>query len=391
MLEQALASGLNSEGVWVQLTGPLPTPGIGFLTQNMRVGAGVVISASHNHYKDNGIKIFSANGFKLSSEEEREIERLVFSEKKESVIEEVGRTRRIVDSAGRYIVFVKNSLPLKSDLKGMKVVLDSANGSCYKVAPAIFEELGAEVISIGNKPNGFNINENSGALFPERIAEVVLKEKADLGISLDGDGDRVILCDEEGFILNGDHILGICALYLKRQNRLRGSQVVGTHLSNMGLEETLNNEGLKLVRTDVGDKNVVELMKKDDILLGGESSGHIIFLNYTTTGDGCIAALNVIAAMKSQNKTLKELRKEIKHRPQVFFNANIKKRENLDSLPGYKELMESVKKELDSKTRVLVRFSGTESLVRVFLEGENQEELQTQGQKITHFLENSLA
>ena len=392
MLEQALASGLNSVGAWVQLTGPLPTPGIGFLTQNMRVAAGVMISASHNPYQDNGIKIFAADGFKIPSQTEREIEELVFSDKLKGIdSDEVGRTRRIVDAAGRYIVFAKTSLPLGNHLQGMKLILDSAHGACYKVAPAIFEELGAEVISLGNQPDGFNINEKVGALFPEKISETVLKEGADVGLSLDGDGDRVIMSDEKGRILNGDQILGICALHLKNQNQLPGNQVVGTHISNTGLEETLKSHGIDFVRTDVGDRNVVQIMREQNILLGGESSGHIIFLNHTTTGDGCIAALNVIGAMKAQNKKLSELRDLIQERPQVSLNTPIRKKTDLNTLPGYQELLTSARKALDEKGRVVVRFSGTEPLIRVFIEGEDSQAIETQAQRITQFLSENLS
>ena len=326
MLEQALASGLNSTGVWVQLTGPLPTPGIGFLAQNRRVAAGVVISASHNSYEDNGIKIFNGEGFKLSNQEEKEIEDFVFSNQPIPFTKKIGRTKRIVDAAGRYIVFAKSIFPKSQDLQGMKLVVDCAHGSAYKVAPLIFEELGAKVIPMGNEPNGFNINDGIGALYPEKMTEKVLKEGADGGISLDGDGDRVIMSDEKGRILNGDHILGICALYLKDQNRLTKNKVVGTEVSNKGLEETLNSNGIELIRTKVGDKNVVHKMREEQVLLGGESSGHIIFLNDTTTGDGCIAALNVMACLKNQNKKLSELRDIIKEVPQVSCKASCKKK-----------------------------------------------------------------
>lgn len=367
MLEQALASGLNSMGVWVQLTGPLPTPGIGFLAQNMRVSAGVVISASHNPYYDNGIKIFLADGFKISSNEERQIEEWVFSRDLNGDTEEVGRTRRIVDATGRYIVFAKRSFPLERTLKGITLVLDCANGSAYKAAPAIFEELGAKVIAIGNKPDGFNINKESGALFPEKISEAVLKHKADAGISLDGDGDRVILSDEKGQILNGDHILGICAIHLKDRGELPGLQVVSTHLSNSGLENSLKSRGIKLLRTEVGDRNVVETMREKNIILGGEPSGHIVFLNYTTTGDACIAALNVMGAMVIQNKKLSELRDIIQEVPQVNVSLPIKRKDNLENLKGYKEIISSIKSQ---GSRVHVRFSGTEPLLRILVEGQ---------------------
>ena len=391
MLEQALASGLNSMGIWVQLTGPLPTPGIGFLAQNMRVSAGLVISASHNPYYDNGIKIFLADGFKISTQEEHRIEKLVFSKKLKATQQEVGRTRRIVDAAGRYIVFAKRSFPEEKNLRGMKIVLDCANGAAYKVAPAIFTELGAQVIAIGNHPDGFNINKNAGALYPEKMAEMVLKEKADVGISLDGDGDRLIMADEKGRILNGDHILGICSLYLKSQNRLPKGKVVITHLSNSGMEESLAPHDISFIRTDVGDRNVVEMMKKNNIHLGGEPSGHIIFLNHSTTGDGCIAALNVLATMKQKNQKLSRLRDMIKEKPQISLKTTVQKKVNLDSIPGYKEMMSNVEKELKNKGRVLVRYSGTEPLVRVFVEGEDPSFIQEQAQKINSFLEQNLS
>ena len=392
MLEQAMAGGLNSVGVWVQLTGPLPTPAIGFLTQNMRVSAGVMISASHNPYQDNGIKIFSADGFKISDQTEREIEELVFSDKPQSQTEEeVGRTRRIVDAGGRYIVFVKGVLPLHSHLQGLKLVLDCAHGACYKVAPAVFEELGAEVIPLGNRPDGFNINKEAGALFPEKISQAVLREGADAGLSLDGDGDRAIMSDEKGRILSGDHILGICALHLKSQNRLPGNRVAGTRFSNTGLEDTLKSHGIDFVRTEVGDKNVVQTMREQNIPLGGESSGHIIFLSHTTTGDGSIAGLNVISAMRARNKKLSELRDLIQERPQASLSAPIRKKTDLETLPGYRELLDSAQKALGEKSRVTVRFSGTEPVVRVLTEGEDLSVVQRQAQKITRFLEEKLS
>ena len=389
MLEQALASGLNSMGIWVQLTGPLPTPGIGFLAQNMRVSAGVVISASHNPYYDNGIKIFLADGFKISSEEEEQIEKWVFSNDLDSYTEEPGRTRRIVDATGRYIVFAKRSFPVNESLKGITLVLDSANGSAYKAAPAIFEELEAKVIAIGNKPDGFNINKESGSLFPEKISSQVLKYQADLGISLDGDGDRVILSDEKGRILNGDHMLGICAMHLKDQGKLPGNQVVATHLSNSGLENSLKSKGIKLLRTEVGDRNVVEAMRKTGAVLGGEPSGHIVFLNYTTTGDACVAALNVLGAMVTQNKKLSELRDSIHEAPQVSLSVPASKRINLENLKGYKDMISSIKSRLNEEARIHVRFSGTEPLVRIFLEGQGA--IEKEAHRLKDFLTERLS
>ena len=391
MLEQALASGLNSMGVWVQLTGPLPTPGIGFLAQNMRVSAGLVISASHNPYYDNGIKIFFKDGFKISSQEEQTIEELVFSKEIKTNGVEVGRTRRIVDAAGRYIVFAKNAFPKDQNLKGLKIVLDCANGSSYKVAPAIFTELGAEVITLGDNPNGFNINKEAGALYPEKMAAAVLKEQAHAGLSLDGDGDRLIMADEKGRILNGDPILGICALYLNDQGCLNQGKVVITHLSNSGLEESLSAKGISFVRTDVGDRNVVEKMRGENVNLGGESSGHIIFLNHSTTGDACIAGLNVLACMKQTNQTLSSLKDQIKEKPQVGLKVRVKEKIELSSIPGYNQLLDSVQKKLSDQGRVLVRYSGTEPLVRIFAEGKDQGLIQAQAQKIHAFLEKNLS
>ena len=391
MLEQALASGLNSMGIWVQLTGPLPTPGIGFLAQNMRVSAGFVISASHNPYYDNGIKIFFKDGFKISSQEEKRIEELVFSKEIKTNRVEVGRTRRIADSAGRYIVFAKNSFPKDQNLKGLKIVLDCANGSAYKVAPAIFEELGAEVIPLGVQPNGFNINKGVGALYPEKMAEAVLKEKAHVGLSLDGDGDRLIMADEKGRILNGDPILGICALHLKNQGRLNQGKVVITHLSNSGLEKSLSAQDIFFVRTDVGDRNVVEKMRKENIDLGGESSGHIIFLNHSTTGDACIAGLNVLACMKQTKQTLSSLKDQIKEEPQINLKVKVKEKIELSSLSGYNQLLTSVQKNLAQEGRVLVRYSGTEPLIRIFAEGSNLPLIQEQAKQIQAFLEKNLS
>ena len=371
MLEQALASGLNSMGVWVQLTGPLPTPGIGFLAQNMRVDAGVIISASHNLYQDNGIKIFGADGLKISFELEQEIENLVFSGPLQSIADnEVGRTRRIDDASGRYIVFVKRTFPHRFSLNGLKIVLDCANGAAYKVAPAVFEELGAEVVLIGNQPDGYNINRNCGAVYPNHIQQAVLTHKADVGVSLDGDADRVVMTDEQGQLLNGDHILGISALRLKKSHQL--NKVVSTQMANMGLENLLNKNDIQLIRVDVGDKNITNRMVSEGILLGGEPSGHIIFSQHSCTGDACIAALNVLAVMVSENKKLSVLRKEIQEIPQLTAQVPIQKKVCLEQLPGYSHLTSEMTKKLKNKGRFYVRLSGTEPLVRIMVEGEDQ-------------------
>ncbi len=389
MLEQALASGLNSMGIWVQLTGPLPTPGIGFLARNMRAVAGIVISASHNPYQDNGIKIFDEQGFKISKSVEEEIESLVFSDKLNSLIapfNQIGRSRRIDDSAGRYIVHVKNTFPLNYTLDGVRVALDCAHGACYKVAPKIFEELGAEVFVMGHSPNGYNINEQSGALHAEKIQEAVFTHKADVGISLDGDGDRVIMADEKGNLVNGDHILGICALSLQKKGELRGNKIAVTFMSNKGLETLLKKKNIQVERTEIGDRNVVEYMKQNNIALGGEPSGHIIFLDQSTTGDGSVAALNVLAVMRSENKTLSELSAELLLVPQVEKSVKVKRRCELNHLPGYSSLIERIKQDFKNEGRVYVRYSGTEPMVRILVEGEDEKRVKQHAEEISLFL-----
>jgi phosphoglucosamine mutase len=393
MLEQAMASGLNSMGVRVLLTGPLPTPGIGFVAQNMRADAGVVISASHNAYQDNGIKIFGSDGFKIPQSMEEEIERLVFEEDLEAQLpspEAVGRSRRIDDADGRYIVFVKNTFPLNLSLDGMRVVLDCANGAAYKVAPAIFEELGAEVIVIGNEPNGRNINDKFGALFPSRTCDEVLRYRADVGISLDGDADRVIMVDERGRIVNGDHILAISAIAKKKSGKLAQDTLVATEMSNVGLDNTLAQHGIKVVRTDVGDKYVVEEMRKNGFSLGGEQSGHIICLEHSTTGDGCVAALDILAVMRSTGKKLSELNDLMYDVPQVLVNARVKNRKDLKDIDGYSELLGRITDKLKGQGRVFVRYSGTEPLLRVLVEGHDKRAISAYAEEIAQFVQNQL-
>ena len=394
MLEQALSSGLNSMGVAVTLTGPLPTPGIGFLARNMRADAGIVISASHNAYFDNGIKIFGADGFKIADTMEREIERLVAEVDMSSQLaesSEIGRTRRIDDAAGRYVVFVKNTFPLDMTLDGIRIVLDCANGATYKVAPSIFEELGAEVILLGDEPNGYNINDKSGALYPQKTCEAVHKYRADLGISLDGDGDRVIMVDERGDIVNGDHILAICAVHQMKRGKLRGSTVVATQMSNVGLEYCLRDHGIGLVRTDVGDKHVVEALRQNGYNLGGEQSGHIIHLDHSTTGDGCVAALSVLAVMQSENKRLSELKAMMEDVPQVLINMRVNQRKNLTDIPGYNALIDDINQRLKGSGRTFVRFSGTEPVIRVLVEGREKKIIGKIAEEIAHFLEQELS
>ncbi|MCB0342343.1 MAG: phosphoglucosamine mutase [Pseudobdellovibrionaceae bacterium] len=394
MIEQALASGLNSMGVRVQLTGPLPTPGIGFVAQNMRADAGIVISASHNAYYDNGIKIFGPDGFKIPDEMEREIERLVFEVDLNGMLadpDEIGRSRRIEDAAGRYIVYAKNAFPLNLSLDGLRIVLDCANGSAYRVAPAIFEELGAEVIVLGNDPNGFNINDKTGALYPDKTAQAVLKYRADVGISLDGDADRVIMVDNKGHLVNGDHILAIAAIHLAKKNKLPKETIVATQMSNIGLDNLLKQYGVKVVRTSVGDKYVVDEMRRNGYVLGGEQSGHIIFLEHSTTGDGCVAALNVLAVMQAENKTLAELNELMVDLPQVLINTRVGHRRELSDLPGYNQLIVDVENKLAGAGRVFVRFSGTEPVVRVLVEGPDKRLISQYAEEIASFLQKHLA
>lgn len=394
MVEMALASGLNSMGVDVQLLGPLPTPGIGYLTRNMRADAGIVISASHNPYKDNGIKIFGPDGFKISGAQEREIERLVLTEDLNMLLpisENVGRSKRIDDAAGRYIVYVKSTFPLNQTLDGLRVVLDCGNGAAYKVGPAIFEELGAEVKVLGNAPNGTNINDKCGAMYPEKLSQAVQEYRADIGVSLDGDADRCIIVDEKGKIVNGDHILAICGVHLRKQNLLPQNTVVTTQMANFGLDVAMAKNGIKLVKTAVGDKYVVEEMKKNGYVLGGESSGHIIFLDRTTTGDGLIAALSVISVMKDENKTLSELNNVMIDVPQVLKNIRVARRADLKDISGYSQLVDSIEKKLGSDGRVFVRFSGTEPLIRVLVEGPDVQEITKFADEISVLLQKSLS
>lgn len=393
MVELALTSGLNSMGVHVRLLGPLPTPGIGFLTRDMRADAGIVISASHNPYIDNGIKIFGPDGYKISEETENKIEEMVFTHDLNALLSEptkLGRTKRIDDAMGRYIVHIKNSFPLEYTLEGMRIVLDCANGAAYKLAPAVFEELGAEVIVLGNTPNGFNVNDKAGALYPEKMAAQVLKYRADIGISLDGDADRLVLADETGAIVNGDHILAICALHLKKKGKLTNNKIVATSMSNYGLDKALNAHGIEVVRTAVGDKYVVEAMRQHKYILGGEQSGHLIFHDHSTTGDGCVAALNVLAVMKEQNKSLGTLREVMEDMPQVLINVKVKDRKELESIKGYADLVKEIEKKLKGEGRVFVRYSGTENVLRILVEGPDRKTIAQYAETLAQFLEKSL-
>ncbi len=378
MIENALAAGICSMGVNVQLVGPLPTPGIAFITTSMRADAGVVISASHNPFQDNGIKIFSRDGFKLPDETEADIEDLIFSQKMAAlrpVADEVGKASRIDDAKGRYIVFLKNTFPRKYTLDDFHIVLDCAHGATYKVAPHVFAELGAKVTTIGISPDGKNINHECGALHPEVMADKVRQLGADIGLALDGDGDRLIVCDEKGEIVDGDHIMAICASELIRRRKLRKKTLVATVMSNMGLEKAMQVMGGKLVRTQVGDRYVVETMRSKGYNFGGEQSGHLIFLDHNTTGDGILAALQLLAIMIKKGKALSELAAIMSSYPQVLENVRMSSRIEPDQIPGFSKALEEAAQKLGDRGRILVRPSGTEPVIRVMAEGEDEKEI----------------
>jgi phosphoglucosamine mutase len=376
MFENAMAAGICSMGVDVLLVGPMPTPAIAFLTAGMRAEAGVVISASHNPFYDNGIKLFSGDGFKLPDEIEMRIEGLMSANSYEQPTgRDIGKAFRIEDAPGRYIVFLKNTFPRHLTLDGLRIVLDCANGATYRVAPTVFEELGAEVIRTGVEPNGLNINDGCGCLFPQHLRELVLSHQAHLGIAFDGDGDRVIFVDEKGNILNGDHVLAICAHYLKGVGRLKSNTVVATVMSNMGLEVALNAIGCRLLRTQVGDRYVVEAMRQGEYSLGGEQSGHLIFFDYNTTGDGILAALQLLAVMQERGMPLSELAGVLTVFPQILQNVRIKERVEVSAISGLKELERNLTKDLNGRGRILIRASGTEPLIRIMVEGEDDNKI----------------
>ncbi|MBW2452839.1 MAG: phosphoglucosamine mutase [Deltaproteobacteria bacterium] len=375
MIENALAAGICSMGVDVLLVGPLPTPGIAFITASMRADAGVVISASHNPYQDNGIKFFARDGFKLPDEIELEIEDLIFSERIDSLrptADEVGKAFRVDDAVGRYVVFLKNTFPRHLDLSGMKIVLDCAHGAAYKVAPSVLIELGADVIAHGVNPNGANINDHCGSMYPNVIAEAVKQNGADIGIALDGDADRCIFVDEYGHEVDGDHIMAICAAHLIKNNRLPERTVVATVMSNMGLDLALRALGGKVVKTSVGDRYVVEEMRRHGYMLGGEQSGHMIFLDHNTTGDGVITALQVLAIMRQTGQPLSSLAKTMTSLPQVLVNVRVRERRKISEFPDIKKTIDSVTERLGESGRVLIRYSGTEPLLRIMLEGQDE-------------------
>jgi len=393
MIESSLVSGICSMGTDVIIVGPIPTPAIAFLTKNLDTDAGIMISASHNPYMDNGIKIFSKKGFKLSDEEENQIEELILSKKLPTLLmnaENLSKVSREEDASGRYIVFLKNSFPRNLDLEGMKIVLDCANGATYKVAPTLFREMRAEVIALNVDPDGKNINLDCGSLYPEDLAKKVVETGSDIGLAVDGDGDRLISVDEKGNILNGDKVIAICAKRLKDENALENNTVVTTVMSNLGLSIAFKEMGIKNVATKVGDRYVLEEMIKNNCILGGEDSGHVIFREHHTTGDGILTALQLLSVMKKENKSLSELSKVMKTFPQVLINVKVRRKAPLEEVPELKSVIADVEEELAGNGRVLVRYSGTQPVCRVMLEGPDEKETKRLASKIAKVVEDKL-
>ena len=391
--EYALTSGFCAAGMDVILVGPLPTPAISFLTRDMRVDVGVVISASHNPFTDNGIKFFDHMGFKLPDTVEDRIAALVEGCGREWDLpapEQVGRASKIQDSTGRYIVFLKNSVPLDVSFEGMKIALDCANGAAFRVAPLVFEELGAKVYKIGVDPDGTNINRGVGSLYPELVAQKVVETGADIGIALDGDADRVIVSDEKGRILDGDQIMAICALDLMESGQLPGNLLVATVMSNMALEVFMTSRGGRLMRTPVGDRYVVEAMRANGAVLGGEQSGHLIFLNHSTTGDGTLAALQLMRIMARRGKPLSELATLLSPFPQKLVNVPVARKIPFKDAPAIEKATAECERLLAGRGRVLLRYSGTESLARVMVEAEDADLVERLCQSLAETVANAL-
>jgi phosphoglucosamine mutase len=394
MIESALVSGICSMGSDVILVGPVPTPGIAFLTTNLDADAGIVISASHNPYQDNGIKIFSKKGYKLTDEEEQNIENLILSKKLPTLLtdaENLGRAFREEDASGRYIVFLKHSFPKGLDLEDIKIVLDCANGATYKVAPTLFAEMRAEVIALNVNPDGQNINLDCGALYPEGLAKAVMENKADIGLAFDGDGDRLIAVDEKGSIVNGDKIIAICANKLKEEGILKNNTVVTTVMSNLGLSVAFKEMEIRHITTKVGDRYVLEEMLKNDSVIGGEDSGHVIFKEHHTTGDGILTALQLLSVLKKEKKTLSKLAEIIRTFPQVLINVKVKRKAPLEEIPELKNVISKAEKELGDQGRVLVRYSGTQPVCRVMLEGPSESETERLAKEIAKVVEDKLS
>lgn len=393
MLENALTAGICSMGGDVILVGPLPTAGIAYITQAMRADAGAMISASHNEFQDNGIKFFDPQGFKLPDSTEDELQDLIDSGKlhpEEVTGDNIGRAKRIEDATGRFVEFLKRAIPRKVTFDGLKIVVDAANGAAYKVAPTILSELGAEVIPIGVYPNGLNINKNCGSLYPDYMCGLVKKHGAHVGIALDGDADRLIMCDENGEVVDGDAILAICAAWMKRQGRLAQDTVVATVMSNMGFDKVMTAHGIKVVRTAVGDRYVVQAMREGNFNLGGEQSGHMIFLDDGTTGDGVLSALQILSILVQEGQTLGAAKKIYTAFPQVLINTPVRAKDPIEKYPVIQKAITSAEKELNGHGRVLVRYSGTEMIARVMVEGEKPDQIRRQAEGIIEAIQKTI-
>jgi len=386
LFENAMAAGICAMGGDVLLVGPMPTPGMAFLTADMRCDAGVMISASHNAFQDNGIKFFSRDGFKLADEIESRIEGLIASGALDGArvpSAEIGQAQRIDDALGRYVVFLKKTFPIDFTLDGVRVVLDCANGAAYRVGPTVLQELGAEVFPLGVAPNGRNINDGCGSLHPEHAVARLREVRADLGIALDGDGDRCVLVAENGEVVDGDALLALFAGDLVDRGALKGGSVVGTVMSNLGLEKALEAMGVGLVRTQVGDRYVVEAMRAGGYNLGGEPSGHVVFLDHNTTGDGLITALQALAIMRRTGRSLSELVAGFERFPQVLLNVPVAERRPFHEVPQIAETMRKMETELDGRGRVLLRYSGTERKARVMVEAEDEDRVNELAQELS--------
>lgn len=393
MLENALVAGITSLGVDVLIIGPLPTPGVAYITRSLRADAGIILSASHNPYEDNGIKFFRHDGYKLDDQVEQQIEQLVFAGEIDSIrptAGKIGRAARIDDALGRYVEFAKASFPRGMSLEKMRVAVDVANGAAYKSTPCILRELGAEVTVAHNEPNGTNINAQCGSIYPEEIQRLVKETGADVGITHDGDADRVLLCDENGEIVDGDEILAIASIDLLRAGRLEQNTVVATVMSNFGLDETLTAEAGKVVRTKVGDRYVIEEMMKKKLNLGGEQSGHIIFRDFTTTGDGIISALQILRIMHQTGQPLSKLKTCLEKYPQAQRNVLVKEKPPLTELPTVMKLVNEAEKELSGKGRVLLRYSGTEPKIRLLIEGRELDQIDKQANRIADAIQQAI-
>jgi phosphoglucosamine mutase len=392
MVENAIVSGLTAVGFDVIQIGPMPTPAVAFLTENMRCDAGIMISASHNPYYDNGIKFFDSYGNKLNRDKEEEIEAIFKDDKAinsaQMTGKRIGKSKRIDDVIGRYIVHIKNSFPTHRTLARKRVVIDCANGAGYSVGPTILQELGADVVILANKPTGFNINEGCGAMHPENLSNAVREYRADVGLALDGDADRLVMVDEKGEVIDGDKLMGVLAVHLKSKGVLRGEGMVATLMSNQGLEEYLASEDLTLYRSAVGDKNVMEMMQQRGINFGGEQSGHIIFSDYAKTGDGLSSALQALAYLVESQKEASEAFNPYESYPQLLVNLLVDHKKALDTLEGLEELKEKIEA---LGMRHLFRYSGTENKIRLLLEGRDEEQLESMMEETEHFFKRALA